>query len=271
MTQNTKNFLRSDIVLEYVDKYMFEQLYELANENLTEKEIRDMTLFFVGDIGINPLHYMMKVPTAYFAELNTPKVIIPEGIRSIDENAFTNSNIASLYLPKSLTRFSDESFNDCNIAVVCLPSTIADYINNVDIDAYAGAYNGAFKLGDSAGNIIHELTIPAGLTAISYTNHFQDCTSIESITFEEGVEELSPYTFSGCHSLTTIHLPHTMIDIGKEAFAYCVNLNRIVYNGTYEEFGEITFEKDWLTNGDGTEHWFTLICNDGTYDLEAGK
>lgn len=269
MTNKLKDYLKNEKVLNWIDDYQFEYIYELANLKLTEKEIRDMTLFFVGEIGINPLQYMVEIPTSYFAEINTPKIIIPEGIQSIDENAFTNSNIASLYLPKSLKSFSDDSFNDCNVAVVCLPSTIADYINNVDIDAYSGAYNGAFKLGDSSGNIIKGLVIPAGLTAVSYPSHFQDCISIERIKFEEGVEEIGRYTFSGCHSLHEIELPLSMVGIGKEAFAYCVNLGVIRYKGTFEEFNKITFEKDWLTNGDGTVHTYKLICTDGTYIIDV--
>ena len=271
MTDKLKEYLKREHTLDLIDSNMWQELYDEAADELSTYEMRDMTLFMVGEIGINPVDYMRRVPVDYYCDVNTPRIIIPPQIQTIDDNAFTNANIASLYLPKMLTKLCDESFNDCNIAVVCLPWSTTDYINKIEVDAYAGIFNGAFKLGDSGGNIIHELTIPSGLTNISWNNHFQDCTSIEKITFERGVKELAPFTFSGCVSLRTIHIPKSMWIIGKEAFAYCVNLNTIIYDGTYEQFGEIEFGRDWLTNGDDTEHWFELVCTDGKYELEAGR
>lgn len=271
MTDKLKSYLKRERTLDLIDLNMWQEIYDEAAHELSTAEIRDMTLFMVGEIGINPIDYMHRVPTDYYCDVNTPRVVIPPKIQVIDENAFTNSNIASLYLPRMLTKLCDESFNDCNIAVVCLPWSITDYINKIEVDAYAGIFNGAFKLADKEGQIIHKLTIPSGLTNVLWNNHFQDCISIEHIVIEEGVEDIGPYSFSGCHNLTTLELPHSMQVIGKETFAYCVNLNKIIYNGTYEEFGEIDFETEWLTNGDGTEHWFELICTDGKYTLEVGK
>lgn len=271
MTDRLKEYLKREHTLDLIDSSMWQELYDEAANELSKYEMRDMTLFMVDEIGINPVDYMRRVPTAYYYDVNTPKIIIPSQIQTIDDDAFTNSNIESLYLPKMLTKLCDESFNDCNIAVVWLPWSIADYINNVEVDAYAGIFCVGFKLGDKDGNIVHKLTIPSGLTNVSWNNHFQDCTSIEHIIIEEGVEDIGPFTFSGCHNLTTVELPHSMQVIGKETFAYCINLNKIIYNGTYEEFGDIEFETDWLTNGDGTEHWFELVCTDGKYELEAGQ
>ena len=271
MTDKLKAYLKRERTLDLIDLNMWQELYDEAAKELSTYEMRDMTLFMVGEIGINPIDYMRRVPTDYYCDVNTPRIIIPPQIQTIDENAFTNANIASLYLPKMLTKLCDESFNDCNIAVVWLPWSIADYINNVKVDAYAGIFNGAFKLGDKDGNIIHKLTIPAEITNVSWNNHFQDCTSIEHLVIEEGIEDIGPFTFSGCHQLTTVELPHSMQVIGKETFAYCVNLKKIIYNGTYEEFGDIDFETDWLTNSGEPEQWFELVCTDGKYELEAGR
>lgn len=270
MTDKLKSYLKREHTLELIDLNMWQELYDEAADELSTYEMRDMTLFMVGEIGINPVDYMRRVPTDYYCDVNTPKIIIPSQIQTIDDNAFTNANIASLYLPKMLTKLCDESFNDCNIAVVWLPWSIVDYINNVEVDAYAGIFNGAFKLGDKDGNIIHNLTISSKMKT-TYSHHFEDCTSITTIKFEEGVKTIPHYAFSGCHYLTTVELPSTISSIGEDTFAYCVNLSKIVYNGTYEEFDNIEFGPDWLSNGDGTEHWFELVCTDGKYELEVGR
>ena len=271
MTQRLKDYLRRPRSIELIDLYMWQELYDEAIDELSTFEMRELTLFMVGEIGINPVEYMRRVPTDYYCDVKTPAVIIPDQIQSIDDNAFTNANIGTLKLPRMLTKLCDESFNDCNIAVVQIPWTIEEYINKIETDAYTGIFNGAFKLAGSDGNIIEKLTIPASITNVSWNNHFQDCISIKHLVIEEGVEDIGPFTFSGCHYLETVELPHSIAVIGKETFAYCVNLNKIIYNGTYEEFGDIEFEKDWLTNGADSEHWFTLICTDGTYDLEVGR
>ena len=36
-----------------------------------------------------------------------------------------------------------------------------------------------------------------------------------------------------------------------------------------DEFDRITFFPEWLSNGDGTEHQFELVCSDGTYSMEV--
>lgn len=269
MTNKLKEYLKRERTLDLIDLNMWQELYDEAADELSTYEMRDMTLFMVGEIGINPVDYMRRVPTDYYCNVTTRKIIIPSQIQLIDYNAFTNSNITNLYLPTMLKNLCDDSFNDCNIVTVWLPWSIEHYINNVEVDAYAGIFNGSFSLGDKDGNIIHKLTIPSGITNVSWNNHFQDCISIEHIVIEEGIEDIGPFTFSGCHNLTTVELPHSMQVIGKETFAYCVNLNKIIYNGTYEEFGDIDFETDWLTNGDGTIHTYTLICTDGTYIVDV--
>lgn len=270
MNEAIKEYLTREETLSLIDQNMWQELYDDATFRLTAEDVREMTLFLIEQININPVEYMTRIPTDYYSDINIPKIIIPPQIQTIDDNAFTNSNIASLYLPKMLTKLCDESFNDCNIAVVCIPWSIEDYVNTVEADAYAGIYNGAFKLADSNGNIIHDVIITSAVNT-TYSHHFQDCISIQTVKFDNGVQAIPHYAFSGCHNLTAIELPKTITSIGEEAFAYCVNLNKIIYEGTKDEFDRITFFPEWLSNGDGTEHQFELVCSDGTYRMEVSE
>ena len=277
MTDALKKFLTSKEVLALVDENKYLEVFERAiygsieDQALSIHEGRAMVEFFENKLGINPLEYMNRIPQGYFYDVNLTTVNIPEGVKTFDDYAFDRANIASLRLPSTLKGFSEDAFSDSNIAVICLPYSTDDYINLVDIDAYAGAYNGAFKLADSTGKYIEHLTIPASANAIKYSSHFQDCTSIKKITFEEGVDNIPPHALSGCHYLTTVEIPRSMQVIGNNAFDYCINVEKIIYNGTYENFADIQFGKDWLSNGDDSEHYFELVCTDGTYTEEAHR
>ncbi len=65
---------------------------------------------------------------------------------------------------------------------------------------------------------------------------FGGCSTLTSITIPESVKEIGKEAFSGCSSLTTISIPESVSEIKGSAFHGCSNLQEIYcYN----------FSKDW--------------------------
>jgi len=63
---------------------------------------------------------------------------------------------------------------------------------------------------------------------------------LREILIPEGVEEIPERAFFRCHSLEKIHLPSTLKQIGREAFAFCKNL-RMPEAGEHVIIGERAF------------------------------
>lgn len=73
-----------------------------------------------------------------------------------------------------------------------------------------------------------EVSIPKTVTAIDM-NAFYGCSGLQTVTFEEGTEELQlgRNLFSYCTSLTEITLPDTVTSMGDTIFYFCINLKTV--------------------------------------------
>ena len=88
--------------------------------------------------------------------------------------------------------------------------------------------------------------------------------SIKRVTVEEGVTSISSGAFSGCSELNSVNLPHSLMRIGVNAFAYCYALETINYNGTIEEWKYVIDNSPMWHN----ESFLTsVICSDGVYTI----
>ncbi len=70
---------------------------------------------------------------------------------------------------------------------------------------------------------LKRVNIPAGVKELYYT--FADCTSLEDVTFAEGLERIAG-GFWGCTALQGIQLPSTVTDLDY-AFSGCTKLNEV--------------------------------------------
>ena len=56
----------------------------------------------------------------------------------------------------------------------------------------------------------------------------------------EGIAGISDYAFCLCGDLNSVHIPSTVIRIGRYAFAGCEGLTDVVYAGTFEEWNAVS-------------------------------
>jgi len=64
---------------------------------------------------------------------------------------------------------------------------------------------------------------------------FENCTSLNTLLVENGVNSIGAYSFYGCTSLESVEVPNTSICVGEYAFANCSSLKEaIVYRGIIE-------------------------------------
>ena len=90
--------------------------------------------------------------------------------------------------------------------------------------------------------------------AFSYLN------SLSSVVIHDGITTISYDAFSGCSSLTNVTIPSTVTLIDEYAFYDCRQLKKIVFNGTTEQWRNISKGNVW-------DYWsgeYTVYCTNGT-------
>jgi hypothetical protein len=138
---------------------------------------------------------------------NLKNLSIPEGVTYINRCAFKNcSSLTSITLPDSVTFIGSYAFEGCSS------------LTNVTISK---------SVTDISGSV------------------FLDCTGLKSITIPNSVITIFDEAFYNCTSLTSITIPESVTSIGNLAFYGCSNLRTINYEGTEEQWNNITKSTDW--------------------------
>ena len=127
---------------------------------------------------------LYKVP-----EIKTGHFIVPDGVETIFEYAFANSQIDSVTFPDSLKKIKRHAFEDCK------------YLKNIDFG------NGIEVIG------LH--------TSRMYDSSvFNGCSSLKHVAFPKQVKEIGRMAFKGS-GIEEAELNEGIKLIGESAFAYC--------------------------------------------------
>ena len=116
-----------------------------------------------------------------------------------------NSYLTTLVIPNGVTRIGSRAFSSCNALEEIILPNTLTYIG---ISAFAGC-----------SKLLH-IDLPESLTTIDERAFNQ--TNMESIT-----------------------IPYSVIFIGEYAFSGCTDLMYIYFNGTIEEWRNVTLGNDW--------------------------
>ena len=107
------------------------------------------------------------------------KVIIENGVTTIDYGCALCKNLTSVTIPNSVTSIGRLAFYECtSLTSVSIPNSVT-------------------SIGQSA---------------------FYDCTSLTSVSIPNSVTYISSLAFGNCKSLTSVNIPSSVTDIGSSAF-----------------------------------------------------
>ncbi len=174
----------------------------------------------------------IKVIEAYCFYINplTDKIVIPEGVTAIKEQAFMPSIHASLsiVLPSTLVEASEQCFGistkfinsrTINIYVTDLEVLLRDNVM-IKTDCVTNLY--------IENNKVTQVTIPAGVTKIRDYAFYG--FTITSVTIPSTVTSIGKYAFYSCDNLTNVVIPESVTSIGAYAFADCELLEKVTVN-----------------------------------------
>ena len=140
------------------------------------------------------------------------KVIIPNGVTSIEDEAFKDcSNITSIIIPNSVTSIGNSAFSGCSsLTAIKIPHGVASI--------FASTFENCLSLTN--------ISIPDSVTSIG-SHAFEGCSSLSSITIPDNITSIDSFAFKDCSSLTNITIPNKVYKIGVSAFRNCVSLDSI--------------------------------------------
>ena len=121
----------------------------------------------------------------------------------------------SFIVPEGITSIGESAFSDCKSLTYI---TIPDSVNSIGEYAFSGCW------------YLESITIPDGMTSIA-DGAFENCDSFTSINIPNSVTSIGEYAFYGCDALTSVVIPEGVTSIGENAFYGCNRLS-IVYNNS---------------------------------------
>ncbi|UTC66863.1 MULTISPECIES: leucine-rich repeat domain-containing protein [unclassified Treponema] len=134
-----------------------------------------------------------------------------------------DTDIKELFIPDSVTYIDKEAFRAFDVESIRLPPSLKE------IGDKAFAYNYALRA----------VTLPISCTAFK-DGVFSYCVRLETIVFEEGIEEIPESIFSVC-GIKNLTLPKSIKVIRAYAFADCPLLETITLNEGLERIEREAF------------------------------
>ena len=149
-------------------------------------------------------------------------VVLPQGIKSINEEAFCVCGIKNIQIPDGVTSLGNNVFSSCtNLTNVELPKSLTQIGCN------------AFKYTK-----IKELDL-SNLTLLN-DSICQNCEELTKIVLNKELSSIGDNAFDYCVSLTNINLPNKLKSIGNNAFSNS-GLSNIVLPQNLKSIGKSVF------------------------------
>ncbi len=179
-------------------------------------------------------------------------ITIPNSVTSIEEYMFNGcSKLTSITMPNSVTSIGNYAFSSCSSLNIYYDGTIDEWCNITftNLSSNPMFYGKEFYLLDENGNVeyngnnyklLTELNIPNTVTSIG---DYQFCglDNLITVFIPKSVTSIGFDSFNYCRSLVSITIPNSVTKIGYIFDDTGIILENVYYDGTIEEWCNITF------------------------------
>ena len=213
--------------------------YNITGDNTVEVTYSDKdNNTYSGSISVpvtvtnNGTEYSVtKIGSYAFQNSAVTSVSMPEGIISIDYNAFKGcQNLESVTLPESLTTLGSYAFYSCKLLkTIKIPSGVTAIPSSCFYECSS----------------LESVTIPEGVTTIGECA-FQSC-NLNALTLPESLEKIGDYAFADNYSLKSVNITAKVKTIESNAFHNCGLTDLVIQEGV-QTIGDCAFESNLLQN-----------------------
>ncbi len=131
------------------------------------------------------------------------KIILPESVRAIGNNAFKDCSDIEIEVKGALTLVGESAFEGCNgLSAV----TFGNELNDIPFNAFKGCSS------------LKSVILPASLTLIS-ENAFEDCSSITYMVMHSSTITVENNAFGGCDALKVLYYHGTEDQLAQTSIA----------------------------------------------------
>ena len=191
------------------------------------KDVRNLKV--IGDLNADDMTRLTMLTNAHYIDLSeatctadVPKrafyshtwlhtLILAEGIKSIGEDAFSNSNLEHITLPSTLQSIGGSAFSGSNLKSIDMPNSVT----SLGSSAFYQCYN------------LENVTYSTGLTSMP-SRAFYRCENLKTFEIPEGVTTIGYDAFYKCYKYFNPTLPSTLKTIGSSAFYNCNAIKTLV-------------------------------------------
>ncbi len=156
-------------------------------------------------------------------------VTIPDSVTVINDKAFyLCKGLETVTIGNGVTTIGKRAFYHCtgqNTGLTTL--TLGNNVETIGDYAFAGC------------DKLTAVTLPAGVTAIGQFA-FNACAGLTSLTIPDGVTSISTFAFEACSGLATLNVGKGLATVDPYAFDQCAGLTDVHFNGTEEEWKQVT-------------------------------
>ena len=156
----------------------------------------------------------------YRDEIKT--VEIEDGITSISNCAFQQTDISGIIVPDSVKTIGSSAFMQCeNLTQASIPEGVTSL--------GASAFYECSKL--------ENFYVPGSVKNINSTT-FGNCTSLKDVVIGEGVTSIGLWSFKSCTALTNVLIPDSIKTIDEDAFEFAGNTFTVIAGCSNSEVEE---------------------------------
>ena len=194
---------------------------------------------------------------------NIKRVIIYNGVTSIDSGAFVNcTTLKSVTIPDSVTVIGSNAFHGCTgLTSIIIP----DSVKSINFEAFNRCTGltsvtigkGVTNIGDSAfvfctGLKRVNIKNIVGWSQISFSSRYSNPLYYSPKLFvndklttdliiPNGVKCIGSYSFNGCTTLKSVTIPNSVTSIGKSAFRNCSGLTNVTIPDGVTNIDDLVF------------------------------
>ena len=193
-------------------------------ENVSYNMIRGSSNFGVG------------WPT-YGHTVDGTSYVIPDGVTTIDENAFKGcASLATLYIPASVEEGLEYEIMDCTgLNEILVDENNENYLSK---DGVLFSRDKTQLLRYPPAKVDTSYAIPVGVTTIG-EYAFEGCSGLVSINIPNGVTTIGESAFEGCASLATLYIPASVEEGLGSAIKGCTGMRSIEVSELNEEYASV--------------------------------